>query len=81
MLTHSGQSTRGACTLGEPMEHRTTFVATQGELLAGDAQSKVWQQCGKGTSIHMPAEIAPDATMSGILGWASERRVPSQSRS
>ena len=71
VLTHSDQATRRAFrTLGEPMEHRTTFVATQGELLAGDAQSQVWQQCGTGTAIHMPEEIAPDATLSGILGWA-----------
>ena len=71
VLTHSDQATRRAFrTLGEPMEHRTTFVATQGDLLAGDPQSKVWQQCGTGTAIHMPAEISPDATLCGILAWA-----------
>ena len=49
VLTHSDQATRRAFrTLGEPGEHRSTFVATEGELLAGNAQAPVWQQCGGG---------------------------------
>ena len=71
VLTHSDQATRRAFrTLGEPMKHHTTFVATQGELLAGDVQSKAWQQCGTGTATHMPEEISPDVTLSSILAWA-----------
>ena len=49
VLTHSDQATRRAVrTLGHPMQHRTTFVATEGELLAGDHRGVVWQQCGAG---------------------------------
>ena len=71
ILTHSDQATRRAFrTLGSPMEHRTTFVATEAELLAGDADSLVWQQCGTSTSTYLPMGIASDATLSGILAWA-----------
>ena len=70
VLTHSDQATRRAFrTLGETMEHRTTFGATQGELLAGDARSKVWQQCGAGTSTQMPAEISKEQSCRG--GWSA----------
>ena len=42
ILTFSDQATRRAIrTLGDPWEHRTTFVATEGELLAGDFESLV----------------------------------------
>ncbi len=48
-LTHSDQATRRAIrALGDPSEHRRTFVATEGELLAGDHTGAVWQQCGYG---------------------------------
>ena len=71
VLTHSDQATRRAFrTLGSEMDYRTTFVVTQGELLAGDAQSPVWQQCGTGTSIVLPATIASDVSLTGILTWA-----------
>ena len=49
VLTHADQATRRAIrSLGDPSEHRRTFVATEGELLAGDHTGVVWQQCGSG---------------------------------
>ena len=42
VLTHSDQATRRAFrSLGDPSEHRSTFAATEGELLAGDVQAPV----------------------------------------
>ena len=52
---------------GDPLEHRTTFVATEGELLAGGAEAIVWQQCGTGFANNLPVEIAPQAVLPGIL--------------
>ena len=43
--THADQATRRAIrSLGDPSEHSRTFVATEGELLAGDHTGVVWQQ-------------------------------------
>jgi len=54
VLTHSDQATRRAFrTLGDPLEHRSTFVATEGEMLAGDAEAQVWQQCGYGMGMEV----------------------------
>ena len=40
LLTHADQATRRAIrSLGDPSEHRRTFVATEGELLAGERAS------------------------------------------
>ena len=48
-LTFADQATRRAIrALGDPSERRRTFVATEGELLAGDHTGIVWQQCGYG---------------------------------
>ena len=70
VLTHSDQATRRAFrTLGNPGEHRSTFVATEGELLAGDAQAQVWQQCGGGSSSFLPETINPDVSLDAIMGW------------
>ncbi len=75
MLTHSDQVTRRAFrTLGDPMEHRTTFVATEGELLAGDADSPVWQQCASGSNSFLPEAVNPDVSLDDIMAWL-ERRV------
>ena len=42
VLTHADQATRRAIrSLGDPSEHRRTFVATEGETLAGDAKAVV----------------------------------------
>ena len=74
VLTHSDQATRRAFrTLGDPMEHRSTFVATEGELLAGDAQAQVWQQCGGGSSSFLPETINPDVALDAIMGWLGRR--------
>ena len=73
-LTHSDQATRRAFrTLGDPMEHRSTFVATEGELMAGDAQAPVWQQCGGGNRSFLPETINPDVSLDDIMGWLGRR--------
>ena len=71
VLTHADQATRRAIrSLGNPSEHRRTFVATEGELLAGDHKGVVWQQCGSGLGADPPVRVSPDASLSGILAWA-----------
>ncbi len=70
VLTHSDQPTRRAFrTLGDPGEHRSAFVATEGELLAGDAQAQVWQQCGRGNKSFLPETINPDVSLDDVLDW------------
>ncbi len=70
-LTHSDQATRRAVrALGDPTEHRRTFVATEGELLAGDHTGVVWQQCGYGLGQDPPVEISPETSLAAILAWA-----------
>ena len=74
VLTHADQATRRAFrTLGNPMEHRRTFVATEGELLAGDAQAQVWQQCGSDKRPFLPEAINPDVSLDEIMGWLDRR--------
>ena len=74
VLTHSDQATRRAIrTLGDPSEHRSTFAATEGELLAGDAQAPVWQQCGAGNSSFLAETINPDVSLNDIMGWLGRR--------
>ena len=69
VLTHSDQATRRAVrSLGDPSEHRRTFVATEGELLAGDHTGVVWQQCGSG--LGEAVRIDADASLAGILALA-----------
>ncbi len=71
VLTHADQATRRAIrSLGDPTEHRRTFVATVGELLAGDHKGVVWQQCGSGLGDDPPVRVSPDASLTGILAWA-----------
>ena len=70
ILTHSDQATRRAVrTLGHPMQHRTTFVATEGELLAGDHRGVVWQQCGAGMGDNPPVKVVPDVSLNAIVNW------------
>ncbi len=74
VLTHSDQATRRAFrTLGDPMEHHSTFAATEGELLAGDAEAQVWQQCGRGSRSFLPETINPDVSLDAIVGWLGRR--------
>ena len=54
--------------MGDPSEHRRTFVATEGELLAGDHTGVVWQQCGSG--VGEDVRIKADASLAGILALA-----------
>ena len=65
VLTHSDQAIRS---LGDPSEHLRTFVATEGELLAGDHTGVVWQQCGSG--LGEAVRIDADASLAGILALA-----------
>ena len=70
VLTPWDQATRRAFrTLGDPDEHRSSFVATEGELLAGDAQAPVWQQCGGGVNRFRPEMINPDLSLDDVLDW------------
>ena len=70
VLTHSDQATRRAVrTLGHPMQHRTTFVATEGEMLAGDHRGVVWQQCGAGMGDNPPVKVVPDVSLNAIVNW------------
>ena len=70
VLTYSDQATRRAIrSLGDPTEHRTTFVATEGNIIAGGARSPVWQQCGTGRGDNPGVQIDPDASLRGILAW------------
>ena len=74
VLTHADQATRRAFrTLGNPMEHRRTFVATEGELLAGATQAQVWQQCGSDNRPFLPEAINPDVCLDDIMGWLGRR--------
>ena len=71
VLTHADQATRRAIrSLGDPSERRRTFVATEGELLAGDHTGVVWQQCGYGLGQDPPVEIAPGTSLAAIMPWA-----------
>ena len=71
VITHADQATRRAIrALGDPSEYRRTFVATEGELLAGDHAGVVWQQCGYGLSQDPPALIDPETSLAAILPWA-----------
>ena len=71
VLTHADQATRRAIrALGDPSERRRTFVATEGELLAGDHTGVVWQQCGYGLGLDPPVAISPETSLAAILPWA-----------
>ncbi len=71
VLTHADQATRRTIrSLGDPPEHLRTFVATEGELLAGDHTGVVWQQCGSGLGDDLPVRIDADASLAGILALA-----------
>ena len=77
VLTQADQATRRAIrSLGDPLEHRRTFVATEGELLAGDHTGVVWQQCGSG--LGEAVRIHADASLASILALA-ERLLASSS--
>ncbi|MYC32736.1 MAG: hypothetical protein F4X64_06125, partial [Chloroflexi bacterium] len=71
VVTHADQATRRAIrSLGDPTERRRTFVATEGELLAGDHTGVVWQQGGYGLGQDPPVEISPETSLADILPWA-----------
>ena len=70
VLTHADQAARRAIrSLGDPSEQCRSFVATEGELLAGDHTGVVWQQCGSGLGDDPPVRINADTSLAGILAW------------
>ncbi|MCY4114595.1 MAG: replication-relaxation family protein [Chloroflexi bacterium] len=70
VLTHADQATRRAIrSLSDPSEHRRTFAATEGELLAVAHTGAVWQQCGSGLGNDPPVRIDPSASLRSILAW------------
>ena len=70
VLAHSDQANRRAVrTLGDPTHHRKTFVATEGELLAGDHRGVVWQQCGDGTEMDLPVKVDSSLSLNAIMAW------------
>ena len=78
VLANSDQANRRAVrTLGDPTHHRKTFVATEGELLAGDHRGVVWQQCGEGTELDLPVKVDSSLSLNAIMAWTdrlAERR-------
>ena len=70
VLTPSDQSTRRAIrSLGDPSRHHRMFVATEGEVIAGDVEALVWQQCGSGLGNNPGVRISPDVPLSIIVDW------------
>ncbi len=73
VITHADQATRRVIrALGDPSQHRRTFAATEGELLAGDHAGVVWQQGGYGLGQDPPPLIDPETSLADILPWAEE---------
>ena len=73
VITGSDQATRRAVrTLSHAMEHRTFFVATEGEQLAGDHRAVVWQQCGNMIGVNPPVKVAPDVSLNDIVPWTDK---------
>ena len=71
VLAASDQDARRALrALGHPTDHETTFVATTGEVLAGKAGARVWQQCGGG--LDRATMLAPNLELSAILAWLAD---------
>ena len=68
VLTHADQATRRAIrSLGDPSEHRRTFVATEGDVLVGYHTVAVWQQCGDERDNDPPVCIDPGASLRTCL--------------
>ena len=68
VLTHADQATRRAVrSLADPSKHRSTFVVTEGELLAGDHTGIVWQHCGSGPGDDPHGRVDADASLVSIL--------------
>ncbi len=71
VLAASDQDARRALrALGHPTEHEAMFVANAGEVLAGTAEAKVWQQCGNGVDIA--TMLAPTLRLPDILAWLED---------
>ena len=72
VLACSDQANRRAVrTLGHPTEHRSHFVATEGEQLAGDHRAVAWQQCGNGMADVVT--INPYLSLADILARVGSR--------
>ncbi|MCY3880648.1 MAG: replication-relaxation family protein [Chloroflexi bacterium] len=71
VLAASDQDARRALrALGHPTEHETMFVANAGEVLAGKAEAKVWQQCGNGVDIA--TMLATTLRLPDVLAWLAD---------
>ena len=69
VLAHSGQAMRRAIrALGDPLQHRTTLVACERELLTGGADAFAWHLCGTGRGV--PVRIDPDINLAAIVEFA-----------
>ncbi len=77
VITGSDQATRRAVrTLGHPLEHEAFFVATEGELLAGDHRTDAWQQCGHGMGVQV--KMKPHLSLGNIvasIGWLVDQHA------
>ena len=72
VLACSDQANRRAVrTLGHPATHRSHFVATEGEQLAGDHWAVAWQQCGHGMADVVT--INPHLSLADILAQVGRR--------
>ena len=79
VLAASDQDSRRVLrALGHPTEHEMMFVATAGEVLAGKAGARVWQQCGGG--LASTPTFAPNLKLSAILGWLEDRLASERKR-
>ena len=71
VLTHSTQAMcRAIRSLGDPLEHGTTLVACERELLTGGAGAYAWQLCGTGRDDDPPDLINPDIRLAAIVRWS-----------
>lgn len=71
VLTHTTQAMRRAIrSLGDPLEHGTTLVACERELLTGGAGAYAWQPCGTGRDDDPPDLISPDIRLAAIVRWS-----------
>ena len=79
VLAASAQDARRALrALAHPTAHETMFVATTGEVLAGKAGARVWQQCGDGFT-GTPT-LAPNLELSSILAWLEDSLAKQRKR-
>ena len=71
VLAASDQDARRALrALGHPTDHETMFVANTGAVVAREADTEVWQQCGNG--VDSATTLAPSLRLPDILAWLED---------